>query len=117
MNRTISIVTSIKKDIQSMDEGADKQVLLRLAAEAEFMAKELKKLRADIKKNGWTEEYQNGQNQHGIKKSSAGEVYNTLVKNFRETCALALKYIYDAKTAAAKTDELSEFLKQNKKGG
>ena len=84
MNRTVSIITSIKKDIQSMDEGA---------------------------------EYQNGQNQRGIKKSSAGEVYNTLVKNFRETCALALKYIYDAKTAAAKTDELSEFLKQNKKGG
>lgn len=111
----MNLLTELKKDIKEMPEGVDKNALTKLVTEADFMAAELKKLRKDIKVNGWTEEYQNGQNQHGIKKSSAGEVYNTLVKNFRETCALVLKYISDSKKTKELNDELNAFMDMARK--
>ena len=40
---------------------------------------ELKKI---INEKGYTEEYQNGQNQKGIKKCSEVEIYNTIIKNY-----------------------------------
>jgi esterase/lipase len=48
----------------------------------EFMDRQLDKLQAQIKRTGWTEVYQNGQNQSGMKKSAAGEAYNSLMKNY-----------------------------------
>ena len=41
----------------------------------------LQDLQQEINKKGVTETYQNGANQKGIKKSSAVEVYNTMIKN------------------------------------
>ena len=35
-----------------------------------------------IKENGYTEEYQNGKNQWGTKRSPQAEQYNTMVKNY-----------------------------------
>ena len=47
-----------------------------------FMSLELEKLRREIEENGVTEEYKNGENQFGRKKSAAADVYNTMFKNF-----------------------------------
>lgn len=62
--------TKTKKSVDSLIE------------EAAFMAASLYELRQEINEKGYTEEYQNGANQKGIKKRSEVEVYNTMVKNY-----------------------------------
>lgn len=49
-----------------------------------FMAVALEDLQRLIVENGYTETYQNGANQSGIKKSSEFELYNTTIKNFSQ---------------------------------
>ena len=46
------------------------------------MAASLCELREIINEKGYTEEYQNGANQKGIKKCSEVEIYNTMIKNY-----------------------------------
>ena len=46
------------------------------------MAVTLEDLRDSINENGCVSEYQNGENQHGTKKSPEVEVYNTMIKNY-----------------------------------
>lgn len=53
-----------------------------LVDEAAFMAASLYELRKIIDEKGYTEEYQNGANQKGIKKCSEVEIYNTMIKNY-----------------------------------
>lgn len=53
-----------------------------LVEEAAFMAASLHELRKIINEKGYTEEYQNGANQKGIKKCSEVEIYNTMIKNY-----------------------------------
>lgn len=48
---------------------------------AAFIIASLEDLEEELNQNGWTEEYQNGQNQHGIKKSAAADVHISLTKN------------------------------------
>ncbi len=62
--------------------GARLRLVLKLIARAAFMSAELADLEDYISKHGCTEEYQNGENQKGKKKSSEVDVYNTMVKNF-----------------------------------
>ena len=60
-------------------------VAVRLIENAAFMAVSLNELQALINKHGYTEEYQNGENQKGVKKSSEVDIYNTMIKNFNTT--------------------------------
>ena len=53
-----------------------------LVDEAAFMAASLYELRRIIDEKGYTEEYQNGANQKGVKKCSEVEIYNTMIKNY-----------------------------------
>ena len=53
-----------------------------LLDEAAFMAASLYELRKIIDEKGYTEEYQNGANQKGMKKCSEVEIYNTMIKNY-----------------------------------
>ena len=53
-----------------------------LMHEAAFMAASLYELRELINKKGYTENYQNGANQKGVKKTSEIEIYNTMIKNY-----------------------------------
>lgn len=46
------------------------------------MGLQLKKLAVDIDKNGVTEQYCNGANQYGIKKSASADVYGTMIKSY-----------------------------------
>jgi len=69
----------IFKDLpQDIKKTADK-----LINNAAFMAVTLEDLAEFIAINGCTEEYQNGANQSGKKKSSEVDVYNTMIKNYK----------------------------------
>ena len=59
-----------------------KKAVDSLIDEAAFMAVSLRELRTIINEKGYTEEYQNGANQKGVKKRSEIEVYNTMIKNY-----------------------------------
>lgn len=64
-----------------LDEKTKKSVG-SLVDEAAFMAASLYELRKIIDEKGYTEEYQNGANQRGVKKCSEVEIYNTMLKNY-----------------------------------
>lgn len=92
------------------DIGDDnKKIVERLIENAAFMAVELNKLQEYISENGCTEEYHNGANQSGKKKSSEVEVYNTMIKNYSSI----IKQLCDLKPETkVETDELLEFIKR-----
>lgn len=62
-----------------------------LIERAAFMAASLKELETAINEKGYTDEYQNGENQRGTKKAPEVEIYNTMVKNY----TAALKALVD----------------------
>lgn len=97
----------IKKDIEKLPV-AKKELAQNLVQKLEFMNSELGKLQEIIAEKGWTETYQNGANQYGIKKCSEGEVYNSIVKNFMT----GLKTLCDMLPESAEEDELEEWLKR-----
>ena len=93
----------IFKDI----EPTKKKVVEKLITNAAFMAVELDKLQEIIAENGCTEEYQNGANQSGKKKSSEVEVYNTMIKNYTAVIRQLLELLPETSKSS---DELMEFL-------
>ena len=70
------------KGIYSKLEAKTKKSVDSLVDEAAFMAASLFELREIINEKGYTEEYQNGANQSGVKKCSEVEIYNQLIKNY-----------------------------------
>lgn len=58
------------------------KVVDSLVDEAAFVAVSLYELRQIIDEKGYTEEYQNGANQKGVKKCSEVEIYNTMLKSY-----------------------------------
>lgn len=100
----------IKELINTLPK-AKKSLGMALLDKAAFMDEELRKLQAILKEKGWVEEYQNGANQCGLKKSSEADVYNGMIKNYNST----LKQIADLFPAESKTesgDPLMSFLKK-----
>lgn len=63
-------------------EEKTKKSVSSLVDEAAFMAASLYELRVIINDKGYTEEYQNGENQKGTKKCSEVEIYIQLSKNY-----------------------------------
>lgn len=98
-----------KKAVGEMPDGAKKELLTNLIRKAEFMHDELHKLQKIISEKGWVEEYQNGENQKGLKKSSEGDTYNQLIKNYATIMQKILDNLPDGK--AQQGDELDEFMK------
>lgn len=72
-----------------------------------FIAVELPELEEKIKAEGWTEEYTNGKNQSGMKKSAAADTYISLTKNF----ATITKQLLDIVPETTNQGKLKEFLK------
>lgn len=60
-----------------------KRTAEKLIDNAAFMSVTLEDLAEYVNEHGCTEEYQNGANQSGKKKSSEVEVYNVMVKNYK----------------------------------
>ncbi len=79
------IVKSEKTKLKGIYRKLDKKIqkaVDSLIEEAAFMAASLYELRQIIDEKGYTEEYQNGANQKGVKKCSEVELYNTMIKNY-----------------------------------
>lgn len=79
--------TRIKEEKQRLSEifkGLDKNKLDTCAVlidRAAFIAISLEDLEEYLNLTGWVEEYQNGKNQYGMKKSAAADVHISLTKN------------------------------------
>ena len=73
-------------------ETSKKKTIEKLIEDAAFMAITLEETRLIIARDGVIEQYQNGENQKGVKKSSAVEVYdkmlNTYSKVIKQLCDL-----------------------------
>jgi hypothetical protein len=52
-----------------------------LIVRAAYITVSLQELEEQLNRDGWVEEYQNGRNQCGLKKSAAAEVHISLTKN------------------------------------
>lgn len=95
-----------KKLVEELPDGKRERAA-KLVSKLEFMNIELEKLQAILAEKGWVEQYQNGANQFGLKKSSEGEVYNSLLKNFTSTMRSLNDMLPDSE---AVTDELEQWL-------
>ena len=74
-----------KKRLEKIFENIDTtktELIKNLIDEAAFMSITLEETREIIKRDGIIEEYQNGANQKGFKKSSAVEVYDKMVNTY-----------------------------------
>lgn len=77
IRRIKSGLKNIHKDTLKMNEG--------LIEHAAYLQVTLVNMKKDLDEtNGWTCEYQNGENQFGKKKSPEAEVFITLDKSYRE---------------------------------
>lgn len=82
------IIKAEKRKLTGLYRAMDaktKKAVDSLVDEAAFMSASLFELRQIINEKGYTEEYQNGANQKGVKKCSEVEVYNTMIKNYMGT--------------------------------
>ena len=87
---TLSEQNNIKKEIKRIEKllknkSVDDKVLKLnqgLIFQTAFMKLQLEKLAKDINENGVTEQYCNGANQFGIKKSASADVYGTMIKSY-----------------------------------
>lgn len=76
--------TATKEDILQLPN-SKRELAMALYKKCCFQEKELTKLQSIIKKDGWTEGYQNGANQSGRKKTAEADSYLSLAKVFNST--------------------------------
>lgn len=77
-----------------------------LIENAAFMAVHLQDLQADLNEHGCVEEYRNGENQYGMKKSAAADMYTTMYKNYIAT----IKQLAELAPDNVEADELTAFI-------
>ena len=70
-----------------------------------FIEFQLKELQEIIKKDGFTDEYQNGNNQYGKKQSANVQSYNALVKSYN-MISQRLEGMLPKVTKTSKLDEM-----------
>ncbi len=71
----------LEQILQNIDT-SKKKTIEKLIEDAAFMAVTLEETRQIIARDGVVETYQNGENQKGVKKSSAVEVYDKMVNTY-----------------------------------
>ena len=83
--------------IRAVESGmSQKEIAEKLLDKLEFMEEQLQILQKKLREKGWTEEYQNGEKQFGIKKSSEADVYNNLIKNYNATIKVLAELVPDS---------------------
>ena len=104
-SKELKKLNKIFKDI----EPNKRQTVEKLIENAAFMAESLDDLQEIIREKGFTEEYQNGANQCGVKKCSEVEIYNTMIKNYSSI----VKQLVDLMPNESKNggDELLDFIR------
>lgn len=107
VKKTSKELKKLKKIFKDI-EPAKQQTVEKLISNAAFMAESLDELQAIIREKGFTEEYQNGANQSGVKKCSEVEIYNTMIKNYSSI----IKQLVDLLPGDAGSggDELLDFI-------
>lgn len=105
----------IKKEIRKLNglfkniEPKLKKTVSSLIEKAAFMAVTLDDLQDHINENGVTEEYKNGENQYGTKKSPQVEIYNTMIKNY-SSIMKQLTDLVPKEAPKEKEDDFDEFV-------
>lgn len=79
-----------------------------LICRAAFITISLQDLEEQLDEYGWIEEYQNGQNQSGLKKSAAADVHISLTKNLNAI----MKQLLELVPPSAKKSKLEELMLQ-----
>ena len=95
--------------IYSKLEDKTKKSVSSLIDNAAFMSASLYDLRKIINEKGYVEEYQNGQNQKGIKKCSEVEIYNTMIKNYM-SCIKQLTDLLPKQKEKEPDDDFEDFV-------
>lgn len=112
IGKMIKKLAKTKKEIRLLPDGGKKERLTALLEKAEFLNGELNKLQGVLIDKGWVEKYQNGANQYGLKKSTEGDVYNSLIKNF----SVVMRQIDDSLPSAdVQQDEFLNFVRGDTK--
>ncbi len=86
------------------------RVAEKLVDSAAFMAISLQDLEVEVGQTGYTEEYQNGKDQKGVKKSAAYDAYLNTVKSY----SAAVKQLTDLAPPGVTEDALSRFTSKKK---
>ena len=77
-----------------------------LIARAAYITVSLQDLEEQLNREGWTEEYNNGRLQSGLKKSAAAEVHISLTKNLNAI----MKQLLDLVPPAKQSSRLEELM-------
>lgn len=91
------------------DNPANEQVK-RLCDEAAFLRIMLHELKKIIIRDGYIETYQNGANQHGLKKSSAVEVYDKMISQYMRVFAQLNKLLPEPESIDEAQREIMAFI-------
>ena len=103
-SKELAKLKKIFKDIEPQKQ----KTVEKLISNAAFMAESLDELQDIIREKGFTEEYQNGANQYGMKKCSEVEIYNTMIKNYTSVVKQLVDLLPDG--GASGGDELLDFI-------
>ena len=92
-----------------------KRAFEKLINDAAFMAVTLEEARAIINRDGIIESYQNGQNQYGLKKSSAVEVYDKMINTYSKIVKQMCDALPENVSAEDPGEEIMKFITGFKK--
>ena len=93
-------VAKLTRTFKSLSAGT-KSSITNLINEAAFMSVSLSELRKIINEKGYTEIYQNGENQKGVKKSAEVDIYNSLIKHYMAIMKQLLELLPKSEVAVA----------------
>lgn len=101
--------------ILSEDLPEDKKaVLINLFNEASFMAVTLEETRKIISRDGVIENYKNGANQYGVKKSAAVEVYDKMMNTYSKVIKQICDALPEGSASNESAEELMKFMLEGK---
>ena len=103
-----SKVAELRRTYREIDDSRKKNAEM-LIPNAAFMCVSMMELENIINKKGYSEEYQNGANQKGVKKCSEVETYNNFAKNYLSYIK-QLDDMLQKSGGPTKEDELMEYL-------
>lgn len=102
-------IKRLKKIFENLTQDAA-AVAEKLIENAAFMAVTLNELQGIINVKGYIEEYQNGENQFGTKKSSEVDIYNTMIKNFNTTMKQLIDMLPDSPSGGNSKNAALEYI-------
>lgn len=108
----IKLETTKLDGIFSQFETKTKKSVNSLISEAAFMGASLYELREIINEKGYTEEYQNGANQCGVKKCSEMDVYIQLSKNYMSVMKQLTDLLPKLREKGDKVDGFDNFVNE-----